>query len=72
MPTTFSLKKAVKKLSVSDMSLTDCFRIKGRETVYMKVWDVTEKKALQLELETGRMFPLTASEVERVNVKISV
>lgn len=67
--TKISWKKTV-GLYFTDIELGQCFRIKSREAVYMKVQ--FGHRELKLELATGKIFEPTASEIELIPVEICI
>jgi hypothetical protein len=81
MKTHWKNQKTVKyPLYFSDLSLKDSFRIKGgRNAVYTKVIAGTNdvipghySQEVMFEIETGKLFKPTLSEVELVDVEVTI
>jgi hypothetical protein len=66
----------VKKLLFDDLDVTDTFRVVNGSTVYAKVQMVPRSVFGQefgaMELSTGRVFMGPQSEVELVDVEVSI
>lgn len=70
-------KAPVATLTFNSLGINESFKIvnlSGRATgaVYRKVYNVKDRQYYQMEEETGRIYPATASRVERVEVEVTI
>lgn len=64
-------------LRFTDLAPNDAFRIRGRNAVYLKVISgrgltLNDQRGGMLEIATGKVFPVTDSVVEPIQVDINV
>jgi hypothetical protein len=61
-----------KKLYFEDLRLNESFRIKNCEAVYVKVQVGNDDDYYSYEIQRGKLWVPTKSEVERVPVKVEI